>query len=500
MTSICNILSGVGGVRYGYLDSVQNDRLEKMRVLRSLFRGEHRRVFLDERRTQFNFPQMKVNGEIKTPYITLNILKLVTTTLTDLLLGEEAMLKSDEPAIQEMIDQLRDRSDLHRVFYDAAKNASWSGEAMVEVVRWDGEVYLRDVPSDEIFPVGQRQPDGQFASYKRYATSTVNMEVNEGGSRKMMPRTLLLETTYLPGEILRKCFELSGPAGTIVRDVDLGQWPVKQPDGKPLEPKQATGIDWNTIIWMANELDEGRPTSDYEGIVDGQDELNAKQTQIARVIAKHSDPKLAAPQPSADGGGNLSADHDVFYFRTKEEIPAYITWNAELASAIEDRDFSLNAICIASELSQGLLGIERGATPDSARKLRLQATKSLARMKRKATFVKPFIRTALTTALMFENAGKILRVSMANVGVDLRDGLPIDELDQAQTLSLLTGGKPVMSIERAVEQQLADPADQEREVERLNAAAASATPSVFFGSDANADAATSQQVNNGGAA
>jgi hypothetical protein len=466
---------GATAPRVSYLTEQQNIRLERMRIAKMLWRGWHRRVYLHEDRTQWPFPEIEVQGRTIRPYVTFNILKQVSTTLTDLLLGEEPLLRADDEIGQAAIDDLKNRSDVARVFYDAVRCASWSGEGLVEVTRWDGQVWVQDVRSRDVFPIGDRQPDGQYASYVRFATVRISRE-----------RELLLQTTYSAGLIQRACFVLFG--GQKVDQVPLDQWPVKQANGSPLADNESTGIAWNTLIWVGNEIDEGEATSDYDGLIELQDELNAKQTQIARVLALHSDPKLAAPETAADPSGNLRASQSVFFYRSKDDVPSYITWNAELASAIEDRNTTLNALCLASELSPGLLGLEQGAAPDSARKLRLQATKSLARVRRKAAFVRPFIKTALDTALQMMIAGKRVQVAMGAATVDLRDGLPVDDLDQAQTISTLTAGKQAMSIERAVSLQIADPAAAAQEVDRIKAEIAAATPSVLLGTNAGAEA------------
>jgi hypothetical protein len=462
---------GATAPKLAYLSDAENRRLERLRVARMLWKGWHRHCFLHEARTQWDFPEMEVQDRVIRPYVTFNVLKLISTTLTDLLLGEEPLLAVDDELGQAAIDDLRTRSDLHRVFYDAVRSASWGGEGMVEVTRWDGQVWVQDVKAREVFPQGERQPDGQYLSYRRYATATIAGE-----------RRLLLETTYLPGQIQRQCYLLQD--GAKKEDAKLDLWPVKRADGSALLPTESTGIEWNTMVWVANEIDDGEPTSDYDGLIELQDELNAKQTQIARVIAKHADPKMALPEASADDNGQVKANWGAWFYRNKEEIPSYIVWNAELAAAIEDRDFSLNGLCIAAELSPGLMGLEKGAAPDSARKLRLQATKSLARMKRKSTFVRPFIKTSIDTALQLMVAGRRVQISMGSAAADLRDGLPVDELDQAQTISMLTGGKATMSVERAVEMQIPDPVAAAEEVDRLKADAAAATPSVLIGTSA----------------
>jgi hypothetical protein len=453
-----------------------------MRVARMLWQGHHRQAYLGERRSQFDFPEIEVQGRIWWPYITFNVLKIISVTMADLLLGEDPALTAGggNPDAQAELDALKTRSDLDRVFYDAAKTASWGGEALVEIIRWQNEVYIQDVDPREVFPLGERQPDGQYPSYARFATAmSAEAEGNAGGG---VPRRLLLQATYLPGRITRACF-FTDEQGARRDPAGLSLWPVKGPGGADLLSDEATGIEWNTMVWMANEIDGGRATSDYDGLIELQDELNAKQTQIARVIAMHGDPMIAFHQDSVGPDGNMRVKNKAIFFRSKEEIPQYIVWNAQLEAAMADRDFTLNALCMAAEMSQGLLGLEKGGAPDSARKLRLQATKTLARVKRKAKFVKPFIQTALDTALQMIQAGKVVRVSLAGANgkgsaVDLRDGLPVDDLDQAQVIATLAPGRQMLSLERGVGMQINDPAAAAQEVARIEKEAAAAAPSV----------------------
>jgi hypothetical protein len=459
---------GFVGPKLDFLSDEQNARMERIRVARMLWKGQHRRAFLWEGRTQFDFTPMRIGTGVIQPYVTFNVLKLISTTLTDLLLGAEPLLKVEGDVQQAALDDLAERSDLHRVYYDAAREASWAAESMVEISRWAEEIYISNVEPDELYPIGPRNPDGQYSMYRRFAIDY---------TREATPRPLLLETTYGPGTIDRKCFFLDGTRKTS--DAGLSLWPTKQADGKDLPESEATGIDVPTIVWMANELDGGQPTSDYDGLIELQDELNHKQTQIARVIAKHSDPKIAIPDAMADPEGNIRGNADVFFVRSKEEIPTYITWNAELANAMADRDFTLNAICIAAELSQGLLGLEKGGAPDSARKLRLQATKSLARKDRKASFVRPFIRTSIDTATALQNRSRFKAIAMNGVALELRDGLPVDDLDEANTLSTLKAAG-LISLERAVEKQLPDPAAAEKEIALIKADRAEMTPSILL--------------------
>src|SRR4051812_24089139 len=109
---------GYGGSapKLAYLTDQQNCRMEQIRIARMIWRGWHRKAFLDESRTQFNYPYVKVQGIPRRLYVTFNVSKLVSTTLTDLLLGEEPLLKVDNEIDQQAMDDLGKRSDLHTRF------------------------------------------------------------------------------------------------------------------------------------------------------------------------------------------------------------------------------------------------------------------------------------------------------------------------------------------------------------------------------------------------
>ena len=130
--------------------------------------------------------------------------------------------------------------------------------------------------------------------------------------------------------------------------------------------------------------------------------------------------------------------------------------------------------------------MKEGAAPDAARKLRLEATNTLAMVQRLAANWKPAIRRALTVAQMLEQAlplnstAKFIRYNGVPISVKPRDGLPIDTLDQAQEISLLRGAS-LLSDERGVGLLIEDKAEGDAEVARLAERQANTAPSAFFG-------------------
>jgi hypothetical protein len=468
-----------------FLTAAQQARLERIRQARLLYDGRHREYFLDEGRTQFDFPRVRAGGRVVQMYLTYNVLGLISLKGADLLFGQAPMLRAEDAAQQEALSRLVERTSLHALLYGCAVDASYEGECFLETCARGGRSYIVQVPSDEIFPEGDRGPDGQYERYVRYRVK------NAGAGRE--PLYLLLEITYLPGRIERRCFQLDEDGGR--REVGLGNWVAGSSGGGVVESERAdataphpttpplhhttplhavtpTGVADNTITWLPNGLVRGEPVSDYDGAIELQDALNAKNSQVGRVLLKHSDPRMAFPEEAFDRQtGQIRSDHDVFaYAADPERVPKYITWDAELQSAMADRAFILNQLLVRTETSQVLLGMKQGAAPDAYKKVRLEAFNSLTKAARKASYWVAAVRRAVAVAQDLENAlpgGP--RYARKPIGVQLRDGIPADDKEQAERLSILRAAG-LVSLERALEEQLQEPAAVAKELGRLRGA------------------------------
>lgn len=446
---------------YGaFLSDAQQARLERIRQARLLFDGRHREYFLEESRTQFDFPRIRAGDRIVQMYLTCNVLGLISLKGADLLFGQEPLLTADNPAQQEALSRLIERSGFHRLLYSAAVDASYEAESFIEAVIHEDEVYFCRAPADEVFPLGEVGPDGQYSAYARYRIANAGTE--------QAPVHVLLEVLYLPGRIERRCYQLDEDGNRL--EVGLEAWSAanlkSEISNQDLLPLSPTGISTPTITWIPNQLIRGCPVSDYDGAIELQDALNAKNSQVGRVLLKHSDPRMAFPEEAFGPDGNVAVDHEVFSFSDPQKIPTYITWNAELAHAMADRAFVLNQLLVRTETSPVLLGLKDGAAPDAYRKVRLESFNSLTKAARKAAFWRAGIRRAIATAQAMENTLPGVRYPQRPVGVTLRDGIPQDDLDLANRLAILKGAG-LISLPRAIEEQLGDPAAAQRELQRL---------------------------------
>jgi hypothetical protein len=354
---------------YGaFLTDAQKARIERIRQARMLFDGRHRDYFVDEGRTQFSFGQVRTSwgrgSQLKTMYLMYNVLGLISLKGADLLFGEEPSLRAEDDYQQQALSDLVERSSLHSLFYACAVDASYEAECFLEACVQRGAVYLRQVKADEIFPTGEPGPDLQFPSYERY-----NLQ-NVGTAQAAI--WLLLVTTYATGSIERHVYQLDEQGGR--RELSLDQWPL--PAGAdPLQPMVKTGMDRNTITWVPNMLVRGQPVSDYDGAIDLQDALNAKTSQIGRVLAKHSDPKIAFPEERSTRQGNVPQRlRGVLLPPTRTKIPQVHHLERRARSTPwPTATFALNQLLVRTETSPVLLGLKEGAAPDAYKKVRLES-------------------------------------------------------------------------------------------------------------------------------
>ena len=98
--------------------------------------------------------------------------------------------------------------------------------------------------------------------------------------------------------------------------------------------------------------------------------------------------------------------------------------------------------------------------------MRLESFNSLTKAARKAAYWKAGVRRAVAVAQDLENTLPGVRYARGPIGVELRDGIPSDEKEVADRLSVLKAAG-LISLERALEEQLQDPAAVEKERARL---------------------------------
>src|SRR5215208_5909875 len=92
-----------------FLTDEQQARLERIRQARMLYDGRHREYFLEEGRTQFDFPRVRAGSRVVQLYLTYNVLGLISLKGADLLFGRGPMLRADGDAQEEALARFIER-------------------------------------------------------------------------------------------------------------------------------------------------------------------------------------------------------------------------------------------------------------------------------------------------------------------------------------------------------------------------------------------------------
>jgi len=202
-----------------------------------------------------------------------------------------------------------------------------------------------------------------------------------------------------------------------------------------------TGVPGLLLLHVPNGQTLPWGTSDYESLLSIQGELNAAETQRARILKMHADPGLYGPASALGPDGELKCSESKFWpvpdGWTGGAPVGYVTWGEDL-TAVENAIKELKeAFVAAAGIDMSALLPQEGGGPTSGVALRLSQmrTQTLARRKQQM-FDRP-LRWLYTTAMELHAAvtrrgwpiwqpveGQVELVSMRDLVLTWQDGLP----------------------------------------------------------------------------
>lgn len=462
-----------------FLSDADKARLVSLRRAKQLFTGQHRDYFLDGGRTQHHFKAEVIDGRPVTPYVVANPARLAALKVADLLCLKSPIIAAPEgnAAQAEAIRRIDKDSGFAAVLYEAVLQSGYQGESFWQVVIRDdlgtptGGAAIVNVPADICFPdASSLKPNGVYGRIVKQWLVTA-LETN--GKIRLLRREI-----HEPGHIRNELYQVN-ERGAIQRRVALDQLP----ETAGLADEQPTGATLPLLQAVPNMLIDGKAIGDFDdcGIDTLLDQINASATQIARVLRKHADPKLGVPEDLFDQDGQVKATDELFAFKSTDETPFYIVWQAQLDSAFKMLDWAMRQFLILTEISPSLIGMKEGAAPDAWRKLRLEAAPTLAKVARKLLTIDRSVKDIWTTAFETENAlVPGARYAWSEADVTWRDGLPQDEDSQANVQATLKSAG-LISTAQAVAERLGDPDQAAEEVARIEQEAEQRTARLFQG-------------------
>jgi hypothetical protein len=325
---------------------------------------------------------------------------------------------------QRTLDEWAEFNDLRKFLFKSAQQIAAEGTGALRVVRDDNV-------SDR-FPLVDFQPADQVFWVERYGRFT------DGG-------IVCVEVKHETNEVWR-LFEHHGTGfvrrtlykGTTTRigkPVSLGAGP---PQFQDLAQQVRTTLNRSTLIKWDNNSDAVSDVAGSEALID---ELNEGES-IGREKLERSKPTTFVHHKLADEDGFVDAS-GVFFLHpevdpvdgTPKELVTHVQPRLDSEDHIRYLDHVRELIVTLSGYSMSSWGLSEGGRVDSGRALELRQVMTLLTKLGKDAEAKEAISAAAGISMAMILGRSEIEPFIPEV--ELGDGMPIDEVEQAQTLKTL---------------------------------------------------------------
>ena len=403
------------------LDTKQ--RLEGYEKNKLLFEGKHSSVFTDLNR-------LLREDSSGTLAFSLNWHKRLTTTFSNMLWGEQPYLESESG---EYLKSLIESTDFYNVGYEVTLDTLRYSPGILKI-GFDCERATIESQNPAFwFPV--LHPD----NIKKTQFHVLAWTFEETDSKGQKTSFLRAEV-HSKGKIENRLYELDN--GKIDQQIKPISSHARY---KGLKDAQDTGINDFLIIPIYNLPTSDNPfgQSDYEDYSSLIEQLEIRICQIIRILNKHSDPNMAGPESclinDPDTGEPIFTSGGKFWpLESGEKAPEYITWNGQLDGAFRQMEFLLDQLYALSETSSVLFGDPKKLQrADSSAALKRLLISTISKVNRLKLSIDPKVKQALKLASQIEVLKKVPQsVELSDLKIEWRDGLPQDDLEQAQVEQL----------------------------------------------------------------
>ena len=460
------------------------ERIQNYKTNKKLFEGHHCEVFK---------PNVAKNAK-ELLYISVNLAGVVCKKSADFLFGEDLKLLvsgGDGTPEQGAINRICETNNLNTLLYESALSNAYKGDSFIKVrygQEFNGElppeldeprVIIENLNPEYVFPETVPWDKNKIKAY-HIAIPAFEEETNQW--------VLHLET-HAPGKITYGKYKLAPLY--LNKDQEVERFTIVGTiEGSFFEV--ATGVPTPLIVHIPNTstVESWRGKDDLTEHHALLDEINNRLSQISDILDKHANPAMAVPAGllSEDEDGNATfrvATDKVFEIMGKEDVtPQYITWNGNLNEAFMELDRLVDLFLMSAEVPAIVLGKDTGTSGTGSLAIKWQMNSLLAKINRKRQYYNKGIKQVLYIAQKLEEVVGIADYKITIPSLQFQDGLPKDDLEQANIMAIRTGGAKTISQKSAImllnnmtEEQAQ--AEIEKIKEEVSEETVEATPSIF---------------------
>lgn len=414
-------------------------RLETYLDHRKLFENNHAEVYKEQfrriERVIGNFDRVVSYGTV------FNYQRLLSVKTADLVFGEPPRVTVADDSKQTVIDKILLDTDLFGCAYISCIDVSRYGDAIMLLSCSNKGLPSIDVISPAMwFPVVNQDNIRQF-QYHVFAWVYLIDTVKKQYGLKVQ--------IHKPDEP-EKCeahnYELNGKPGSFKIGREITQ---KQ------ELNLETSMNTCPVYRISNLLtsDNIYGHDDYEPIDSIVAEIIVRVSQISKVLDKFASPSMTGPQSAlemdeATGTWRLKVG-DYFPCDNDTIKPEYLVWDASMDANFKQIELLTNQLYTISEMGSAVFGdlTNKAGDVPSGSALRRLMMSPLAKARRLANRFDPILKKIISAS-----AG-ILGVEIApeEITITWHDGLPADPAEDAEIMSVRTGGKATLSQYTAIQ-------------------------------------------------
>lgn len=466
-------------------------RIDRYKDNKKLMMGDHLEVF-----SKHGYKLKHSQKELL--YISVNLASIICKKSADFLFGEPLTVsagKGDNSKEQDAIDRITENNEMNIKNYESALSNAYRGDSFYKLrvgQEFDGElppevdeykVIIEAQNAEYVFPETML---GDANKIKTYHIAVP--ERTDGESVEIQDSEWILHVeSHSPGKIEYSKFEMRPIE--INSDGEIESWKIGR-EFTESRSAVATGVPFPLVVHVPNfSLDDSwiglDDLTEHRSLLD---EINNRISQISDILDKHADPAIAVPVGTLreDANGNVVynvAQEKVFELGGKDDIvPQYITnSNPMLTEAFTELDKLIDLLFTVSEIPSVALGRnDSGTSGSSGLSIKWRMNSLLSKINRKRQYYEKALKRVYLIAQMLENAVGIDSYTPVIPKLKFKNGLPKDEMEQANIMAVRTGGKPTLSqktammmlddlTEEQVEAELERMEEQEPEEEYVDA-------------------------------
>jgi hypothetical protein len=471
------------GAVYPPIDDLQ--RIAKYRRGRAIFKGFYDGpAYLGENhildRATRLLRDTPLAPQLEQLYIAVNLMDILVTKPADLMVGEPPQYESGKPdssVEQVALNRIIENNDLNVAIHESVIGAGYRGDAWFKT-RYGYYDDFSAIPADkipdnaEMGPIIEHVradyvfPETARGNVKKF--KAVNIAWVEWVETKDEEKPFLNVERHVPGYIAYERYSLYEPTINTEYDVPLQIFTIGErvPTGRDNDVEE-TGVPMLLVDHAPYKSvdDEWQGISGIEKLEPTLAAINDRLTQIDYILWKHSDPTLYGPDLDESTGSTARFGGRYIPLTKDDATPGAITWNGQLDAAFKELDLLIGIVFQMSETPQWLFGtstaVDKGGSGTShtdSGSIKARFLPILSKVKRIRIHYDKAIRNALWKAQLLElSANKSVAgfktYQAIYPTINWNDGIPRDEKELADIMSIRTGGKPTIDQHDAIKIQ-----------------------------------------------